>query len=132
MSPVSRHHLVKLILSAALQKFCLLYQRRGGGVAGAGVRENLEHNLESELFCPPNVEKLEAYWVSGCEKSETLCVLCLHSSEAGHADVEEGGVDCGHGAAILNTCRAVVEGGDSVGSARVSGKGIVSPAYAPA
>ena len=127
MSPVFGNHLVKLILSAALKEFCLLYQRRGGGVAGADVRENLEHNLESELFFPLNLEKLKAYWVSGREKSETLCVLCLHSSEAGHADVEEGAVDCGHGAAIFNTCRAVAEGGDSFGSARISGKGIVSP-----
>ena len=45
MSPVFWLHLVKLIFSAALQGFGLLHQRRGGSVAGAGVRENLAHNL---------------------------------------------------------------------------------------
>ena len=74
-----------------------------------------------------NVEKVKSYWVSsGREKSETLCVLCLHSSEAGHAGVEGGGVDCGHGAAIRHTSRAVVEGGDGVCSARVAEKEIGS------
>ena len=37
-------HLVKLVLGAALQELGLLYQRRSGGVAGAGVRENLRQN----------------------------------------------------------------------------------------
>ena len=82
-------------------------------------------SLSWTLIIMSNVRKLNhTYWVSsGREKSETLCILCLHSSEAGHAGVEGGGVDCGHGAAILHTRRAVVEGGDSVGSARVAEKG---------
>ena len=76
-----------------------------------------------KFSCPSNGGKVIAYRVSGRQKSETLCVLCLHSSEAGHAGVEGGGVDCGHGAAILHTSRAVVEGGDSVSCARVAEKG---------
>ena len=82
-----------------------------------------ETKLRIRLSCPSNGGKVKAYWVCGRQKSETLCVLCLHSSEAGHAGVEGGGVDCGHGAAILHTRRAVVEGGDSVSSARVAEKG---------
>ena len=69
------------------------------------------------------VDKAETYWTSRGEKSITLCIFCLHGSEAGHAGVECGGVDCGHSAAILDTRGAVVEGGDSVSSGRVAEKG---------
>ena len=72
------------------------------------------------------MEKVKAYWVISREKSETLCVLRLHINEAGHAGVKGGGVDCGHSAAILHTCRAVIEGSDGVGSARVAGKRTLS------